>query len=215
MAIRIVTIEREFGAGAAEIAEALSKKLGWRLLDKELTDEIARVAHVPPDAVRRCDERVDPLLYRLGKSFFRGSYESSASAGNGEAFDADCLVRNVIKVVEQMSATGDCVIVGRGAPYILRQRPEAFHVFLYAPYEEKIRRVRACGKSLEDAQEMVENVDRERIAFVKKYFQKDWPTRYLFHLMINTTIGVDAVIDTILHGMKIAEAQPAAYTSDH
>ncbi|HXW57046.1 MAG TPA: cytidylate kinase family protein [Candidatus Cybelea sp.] len=61
MKIRIVTVEREYGSGGAAIAERLAKQLGWKLWDRELTAEIARVAKVTEEAACRCDERVDPM----------------------------------------------------------------------------------------------------------------------------------------------------------
>ena len=75
---RLVTIEREYGCGAAAIAALLAKQLGWKLWDHLLTEEIARLAQVDPSAVMRCDERMDSRLHRLSKAFWRGSYERSS-----------------------------------------------------------------------------------------------------------------------------------------
>jgi cytidylate kinase len=83
-------------------------------------------------------------------------------------------------------------------------------VFLYAPREEKIRRLRAAGTGQSEAEELVDTVDRERIAFIKHYFNADWPTRALYHLMINTTIGDEKVIATILDTMRLVEEKSAA-----
>ena len=100
--------------------------------------------------------------------------------------------------------------MGRGAPFFLREHPDAFHVFLYAPRAEKIRRLRQDGITAAEAEEMVDLVDRERIAFVKHYFNADWPTRSLYHVMINTAMGNEAVIETILHTMHRIEGHPIA-----
>jgi cytidylate kinase len=100
---------------------------------------------------------------------------------------------------------GNCVIVGRGAPYFLRERGDTFHVFLYAPRAEKLRRIQALGRSRGDAEDLVDTVDRERILFVKHYFGADWPTRSLYHVMINTAMGDENVLSTILHSMKSLE----------
>src|SRR6266566_5782342 len=78
--IRIITIEREYGSGAAAIAETLAERLGWKLWDQLLTEEIARLAHCERSAVEKREERRDPLYYRLLKSFARGSYEGSRGA---------------------------------------------------------------------------------------------------------------------------------------
>jgi cytidylate kinase len=91
------------------------------------------------------------------------------------------------------------VIVGRGAPFLLRGRPDTFHVFVYASCDEKIRRLCEAGKSEGQAIEEIENVDRQRVIFVRKYFGMEWPTRELYDLMINSRVGDDVVIDTILN----------------
>ena len=79
--IRIVTVEREFGSGGGGIACELSRRLGWKLWDNELTSGIAKSAQVAESAVALCDERVDGRLYRLAKAFWRGSYERSIPFG--------------------------------------------------------------------------------------------------------------------------------------
>ncbi len=206
---RLVTIEREYGCGAGAIAAELAHRLGWKLWDQLLTDEIARLANVDPSAVSRCDERMDSRFYRLSKVFWRGSYERSAPLGN-QAFDTDRMVSMMEQITARIAEEGNAVVVGRGAPFFLRQQPDAFHVFLYAPRAEKLRRLLQdeCTKS--EAEDLVDTVDRERIAFVKHYFDADWPTRSLYHVMINTAVGNEAVIDTILHTMHLVEGRPKA-----
>jgi cytidylate kinase len=204
---RIVTVEREYGCGGGTIAAQLAQYLGWKLWDKRLTDEIASLAHVDPSAVMRCDERIDSRFYRLAKTFWRGSYERSSSLA-GQTFDTDRMMAMMEQITAKIAREGNSVVVGRGAPFFLREEPDAFHVFLYAPRAEKLRRLLQDGARKEDAEELVDAVDRERIAFVKHYFDADWPTRSLYHVMINTAIGNTAVIETILHTMRRVEGQP-------
>lgn len=205
---RVVTIEREYGSGAAEIARKLAAKLGWRLWDQELTAEIARVAQVDPRSVSLCEERVDSTFQRLVKVFWRGSYERRAELER-PPFGPDRMVEVGEEVMRDIAERGNCVIVGRGAPYFLRERPDSFHVFLYAPRAEKLRRIQAQGKSQKDAEDLVDTVDRERILFVKHYFGADWPTRSLYHVMINTVIGDENVLSAILHTMHSTEREYA------
>jgi len=202
METRIVSIEREFGSGASFIADQLAKRLGWELLDQSLTQKIAKLAHVEPDAVHRCDEHNDPVLYRLAKVFARGSYERALPMPAKEYFDTDCMVQWVTQVIEEAGAKGNCVIVGRGAPWILRNHPDAFHVFVYAPREDKIRRVMSQGYTEEEANDLVDSVDQDRKAFIKRYFGKEWPSRELYNLMINSHMGEDLVVETILNTMQ-------------
>ena len=204
---RLITIEREYGCGGGAIAAQLAQHLGWSLWDKRLTEEIARLANVEQSAVKRCDERMDSRLYRLAKTFWRGSHERSAHLTN-QAFDTDCMMEWMEQITARIAREGNSVVVGRGAPFFLRENPEAFHVFLYAPRAEKVRRLLQDGATSAEAEEMVDTVDRERIAFVKHYFNADWPTRSLYHVMINTALGNEAVFETILQTMRLILGHP-------
>jgi len=204
---RIVTVEREYGCGGGEIARLVADRLGWKLWDNELTEEIAKMANVDPATVRSCDERVDSTFSRLSKIFWRGSYERSMPLDR--TFDADDMVQLVQQVLQKASEEGKSVFVGRGAPFLLRERRDAFHVFLYAPRAEKIRRLRETGKSTREAEEAVDSVDGDRIYFVKHYFGADWPTRSLYHMMINTVMGNENVASLILDTMRRLKPAPA------
>jgi cytidylate kinase len=200
---RIVTVEREFGCGAPAIAADLARSLGWKLWDQELTQEIAKVANVDCSEVERHEEKVDSRLYRIARVFWRGSYERATPLSEAQAFDADCMLRMMQEIMERIAQEGNAVIVGRGAPYLLRERSDSFHVFMYAPRPEKIRRVMAGGKSSKEAEELVDSIDRERMAYVKHYFDAEWPNRTLYHLMINTAIGNQNVLDCMLRTMRL------------
>jgi cytidylate kinase len=205
--IRTITVEREYGAGGGAIARKLAGRLGWKLWDQALTCEIARVAEVDQSVVERMDERCDSLFYRLMKVFMRGSMEQSLPVQGMDHFDADSMVEFMQRVISGAASEGNSVIVGRGAPFLLRGRPDTFHVFVYAPLEEKIRRLCEAGKSESDAICEIENVDRQRVLFVRKYFGMEWPTRELYHLMINSKVGDEVVIDTILNEARKVGAQ--------
>jgi cytidylate kinase len=206
---RLITIEREYGCGGGAIAAQLASRIGWKLWDNLLTEEIARMAKVDSSAVRRCDEKMDSRFYRLAKSFWRGTSERSSMLG-GQVFDTDCMVEMMQEITARIAQEGNAVVVGRGAPYFLREHPDAFHVFLYAPRAEKIRRLIDDGSTRDEAEEQVEQVDRERIAYIKHYFNADWPTRSLYHLMLNTAVGNEPVIQTILSTMHLVEGRPKA-----
>ncbi len=205
--IRIVTIEREYGCGGGEIAQRLAEHLGWKLWDQLLTEEIARRADCPKAVVEGREERTDPLYYRLFKSFLRGSYEGSLNAHKLKLVDSECILEFTEKVVQQVASAGSCVIVGRGSQLFLKNSREAMRVFLYASREDKVKRLLARGKSEKDAQELVDTVDLERADFIEKYFKVEWPSRSVYHAMINTAIGDQAVVQTIVDLMKILEPQ--------
>jgi cytidylate kinase len=202
---RIITVEREYGAGGSLVAAELARRRGWQLLDQQLTCEIAKIASVEEAAVARREEKCDPLLHRLAKVFWRGSYERSLPIGDDKIFDADELVELAHRVINKKALEGNCVIVGRGAPYILRARTDAFHVFVYGSRERKIQRLVRLKMNEKDAIEMVDTIDKERSAFVRKYFGADWPCRRLYHLMLNSDNGLEHVTDMVMATMESLE----------
>lgn len=206
--VRVITVEREYGSGGAEIAKALADRLNWELWDQSLTNEIARFMECDCRVVEDHEEKRDPLYYRLLKSFMRGSYEGSQNAPHLKMADTDCIREITERVVKRAADGGSCVIVGRGSAYYLQDRRDAFHVFIYAPRKDKIRRLRARGKSDTDAVHLAENVDQERAAFIKQYFGVEWPDRHKFNLMVNSSMGEDNAVETILHSIALLEKQP-------
>ena len=200
--IKIITIEREYGCGGGDIAQLLSKQLGWKLWDQVLTEEVARLAHCPKAVVEARQERQDPIYYRLFKSFMRGSYEGSINAPKLNLVDSETIVRITQRVVEHSAEKGNAVIVGRGSQQFLKNRQDTLRVFLYALREEKLRRLLARSKTLEEAEQLVDTVDRERADFIQRYFHVEWPDRAIYHIMMNTAIGDEAIVQMILSALK-------------
>jgi cytidylate kinase len=199
--IKIITIEREYGCGGGEIAQLVAKRLGWKLWDQSLTEEIASLARCPKAVVENREERPDPLYYRLFKSFLRGSYEGSINAPKLNLVDSETILTITRRVVEQAAKHGNVVIVGRGAQHFLRDRSDTLRVFLYAPRETKIRRLVIRGKAKMEAEALIDSVDSERADFIKKYFNVEWPDRSIYHAMIDTSCGDEATMRMILNFM--------------
>jgi cytidylate kinase len=200
--IKVLTIEREYGSGANDIAQKISERLGWKLWDQLLTTEIANRLECDKMHVERHEERRDPLHYRLFKAFLRGSFEGSLNASRLKLADAEGIRAVTEQIVKRIAKEENCVIVGRGSPYYLHDLPDAFHVFVYAPFEEKVSRLQQMGKNEQEAIELAETVDRDRAVFIKQHFGMDWPPREYFHLMINSTLGDETVVRTILDAME-------------
>lgn len=198
MAIRIITLDREYGSGGNVIAEKVATRLGWKLWDQLLTDEIARRMDCDCSEVEKHEEKRDPAFYRLLKAFMRGSFEGSLNARRLKMVDTDCVREVVLQILPEIANEGNCVIVGRGAAYYLGTRPDAFHVFIYAPFEDRVRRLESTGKSERESIELAETVDRDRAEFVKQYFNIEWPDRHRFHLMVNSGMGEEVAVDAIL-----------------
>lgn len=196
--IRIITLDREYGSGGGVIAEKLARRMEWKRWDQLLTDEIARCIECECSEVEQHEEKRDPVFHRLLRSFMRGSYEGSLNARRLKMVDTECVREVLQQILPEIAKEGDSVIVGRGSAYYLGARPDTFQVFVYAPFEERVRRLRSTGKSEKEAYELAQTVDQERADFIKQYFHVEWPDRHRFHLMVNSGMGEDVAVETIL-----------------
>ena len=203
--IKVLTIDREYGSGAAEIAQQIADRLGWKLWDQLLTSEIARHLECDSFHVERQEERTDPLYYRIFKAFLRGSYEGSQITPRMKVADAESIRKVSEQMVRKAAGQGNAVIVGRGSAYYLRDQPDSFHVFIYAPFEEKVRRLQKGGKTEAEATELVQNVDRDRADFIRQNFGIQFPSRHFFHLMVNSTMGEKAAVQTVLDALSAVQ----------
>ena len=204
---RVVTVAREYGSGGALIAQRLATRLGWKLLDRCLIEKIAEAARVEPAVAEQYDERPDPWFNSLAKALWQGGGLRGFIPGPPEAIpgnlDADAVAAISKHLVEEAASIGNCVIVGRGSQCILRRRSDAFHVFIYAPRAERLRRLCSKQPKLTEAEavEVLGSQDRTRAAYVRQYYHQDWFDRRLYHLMLCSSLGEDAAVSTILQAM--------------
>jgi hypothetical protein len=198
MAVRVITVEREYGSGGGEIAARVASEMGWELWDQLLTDEIARRLHCDRRAVQEFEEWQDPAFHGLMNAFMRGSFEGSVNAPRFRMVDTGRVFELVSKLLPEIAEGGNCVIVGRGSAYVLGSRCDAMHVFVYAPFRERVRRLQATGKSEAEANELAQTVDGDRAEFIRRYFNIEWPGRHRFHLMVNSGMGDEVAVGVIL-----------------
>lgn len=193
-ACRVITISREYGAGGALVAERLAATLGWQLLDRALVEQVAAAAHIDPELVTRYDERPDTWLHNLAKRVFSYGALEGVNAPP-EMVDAESLAARGRRVIEHAAEMGHCVIVGRGAQCALSGREDVLHVFVFAPAEERIRRARERGLA-GDLPALIA-VDRERADFTRTLYGRDWRDPQLYHLMLNSSLGIDTLVTII------------------
>jgi hypothetical protein len=188
--VNAITIEREFGCGASEIASLVASRLGWSLWDERLTQEIARLTESTPEAVERREWRSDPVVYRVFQDFLRGGFEGGLPPTNRLHFlDARRIAAVSETAVKTALSNAPSVIVGRGSQFFLRNRKDVFHVFLYASRDQKIRRLISKGETQDKAIELVDTTDKARAAFVRQYLGLQWQEPHLYHAMFNTEMG--------------------------
>ena len=194
---RVITISREYGSGGAAIGQQLARHLGWKLLDRELIDELARRAHMPPSEVMPMDERPSSAIARALKSFWIGNYYGWSTPPS-DVTDQDYLVRLTKMVILEAAKLGRCVIVGRGAQCVLSDQEDAFHVFVYGSIPAKLKRIQVRDAESVVTEAVLNEVDRLRAAYLRQYYKVDWMNPHLYHAMLNSDLGVDRVVSVIL-----------------
>jgi Cytidylate kinase-like family len=188
--INAVTIEREFGCGASEVASFVANRLEWSLWDERLTQEIARLTESTPEAIEQREWRTDPAVYRVFKDFLRGAFEGGLPPPSRlHLLDARRIAAVSEIAVKTALSSGPSVIVGRGSQFFLRNHKDVFHVFLYASRDHKIRRLISRGETQERAIKLIDTTDKARAAFVRQYLRLKWPEPHLYHAMFNTEPG--------------------------
>lgn len=187
MEYRVLTVSREFGSGGGRIAQSIAKRLGWKLLDSALIDEIACEAKVDAGVVSRFDEHVEGWLARMNRQAMRGAAMAAGVALKEEkCFDPDVMADLTRQIIEHAYDAGHCVIVGRGAQCILQAKADVFHVFVYAPRRVRIHRLRRRLEPGADIEQRLQAVDDERALYLKQRFGKDWKNPHLYDLMISS-----------------------------
>ena len=196
---RIITVSREFGSGGAEIGASLAEKLQWKLYDRAFLSEVARRANVEPELARKYDEQIDMWLHRITKRvLWRGSFERVSPACDLDFFDAETMASLSTEIIHQAAGIGNCVIVGRGAQCILQDREDTFHVFVYAPMQQKVRRLQARVLGVHDWVALARAVDQGRSEYIRARFGCNWKDIHLYDLLVNSALGCECVTSAIL-----------------
>ena len=207
--VNAITIEREFGCGASEIASLVASRLGWSLWDDRLTQEIARLTESTPEVVEQREWRTDPVVLRVFQDFLRGAFEGGLPPTNRlHLLDARRIAAVSETAVKTALASGPSVIVGRGSQFFLGNRKDVFHVFLYASRDHKIRRLISRGETQDKAIELIDTTDKARAAFVRQYLGLKWPEPHLYHAMFNTEMGESCTATMLVDCVQQFERAP-------
>lgn len=188
--INIITISREFGSGGRTIASILADKLGYSFYDKEL---IARAAERTGFAESFVQEHGE----KLGSRFFSIPYGSNTF--NGMTTE-DYLWSMQRKIILELAEEGPCVIVGRCSDYILKDREDAFHVFIHAdPADRAERIINQYGVKTQDPAKAVADEDKNRRRNYRYYTDREWGAVNNYTVSLNSSVfGIEGTADMIL-----------------
>jgi len=197
--IRVITVEREYGSRGAEFAHELAGRLGWKLLDAELVRGAARAAGVPEKQAAKFDDRLDPWYYRYGKVFWQDSMYSTSGPCDEQIFDCERMYSLIHKEILEAEKQGNCVLVGRGSALALAGKPGCFHIFVYATMAAKKEWfAKAFPDQAHRAEQEILAADKRRAAAVKRYYNQEWCARGHYHMLLNSCIGTEGMINGAL-----------------
>jgi cytidylate kinase len=203
--LSIITVSRYYGSGGSEVAALDAKKLGWSLLDNTVVDMVAARLGITPAQVAAREERVPSLVERITDALALGSQEwiTPMTAARRAPTD-DQLIEVTRHVLEEAVSEGSLVIVGRGAPAMLAERSDAFHVFCYAPRAALISRVMERERvGSAEASKLVDEMNAHRESWVRKYFDRTWTAHENYDLSLNTAwLGIPAAADLIVFAAR-------------
>jgi CMP/dCMP kinase len=185
--IMIVAIGRELGSGGRAVGERTARLLGAQLLDKEIVDLVAARMGAPKPYVEARDESVESFVDRLLRMITAASPESFAEGAGVPDWSEERLVKLTETIIREHAEGEPLVVIGRGAPVLLRDRSDLFRVFVTASAGTRAARVAArTGKSLEDALRELRSSDQHRSAYMQQYYNVDWRDARLYDLVVNT-----------------------------
>lgn len=187
----IITISREFGAGGSSVAQLVAEELGAELVDAALVNEVARRLEYPEATVASADERPETFVDRLLDSL---KYLAPAQAlalqrrQSGAVVEPRWEIVNLTQeLIREVARQGKAVVVGRGAAFVLRDHPNALHVFLHAAPEVRVEAIkRRLMLNERAARERMRKTDGERAAYIRQLYHADWRDSANYDLAIDT-----------------------------
>jgi cytidylate kinase len=194
-----VTIAREYGSGGAEVGRRVAERLGWEFVDREIIERVAAMGKVDRSWAEEADEQSCAWWERVLSGFRHGGPDAYIGELADSGVDRDSLRRFTAHVIEEAAKTGRCVIIGRGSQCVLRNHPQVLCVLVYAPVTEKIERTRDRHPQTPDLAAVLQGKDSERLRYVREYYGCDATDRSLYHLCINSTLGLDTCAGLILN----------------
>jgi cytidylate kinase len=196
----LITITREYGAGGSTVARAVAERLGWRLVDNQLVEEIARRAGMTTAEAQERVERGPTFVERLVRALAASNPELLTPASVQPPDAEDARLKQITEEVVSESAGNHAVLVGRAAGAVIGRRDDALHIKLVGTidYRRQIIAER-LGVSLEEAERQIRDVDAHRAEYHRRWYQRDWTDARNYHLVINAgSVGLDRAAELIV-----------------
>ena len=181
---RVITIARSYGSGGRKMGRLLAKELGYEYYDREILRIASDESGISEELFRQADEKQRIPLFRIAREAYTGEVIPPDS---DDFISNENLFRYQAKIIRELAATRNCVIVGRCANFILRGRDNVLNVFVTAPVVDCVRRVMETdGLNLEEAEKKIKKIDKRRADYFKYFTGRQWQDAALYDLCLNT-----------------------------
>ncbi len=202
MNTHVITIARGYGSGGRTIGQMLAQKLDIPFYDREILYMASEESGINIDLFGKMDETVKRGLFNPISSKYEGGVippESSDFVSDRNLFNYQA------KIIKELADKASCVIVGRCADYILKDRPNVTRVFVWAPYEDCVKNVMNVTLVTEkEARKRIREIDAHRNAYYRFYTGSDWDDIHNYDLCINSSsLGFEKSVDLISSYVKL------------
>lgn len=195
----VIVIERQYASGGNEIGRKLAKELGYKLYDRNLLTEAARALEISSMYIEGLEEtHSGGFLFNLSKTKLGGSSNSNSLSMSDKLFQEEK------RIIEEAAKQGGCVIVGRAAGYILKERTDCLNVFIHCDRERRIARAIAReGIKESEAEDVLKKNDKRRSGFYNSVTNWEWGNPKFFELCLDSgKLGIDLCVELLLEAAK-------------
>lgn len=194
MSSAVITIGREYGSGGRLIAQRVADQLKIPFYDKEIISGVAKKTGLAESFIREAERHHT-------RSFIYDLYYSTQNLSiSDQVFIAEA------GIIKEKAAKGGCVIVGRCADYVLRDCKRLLRVFVHAPLDQRLRRVREeYGVQDKELEDYVAKLDKKRASYYNFFTDRRWGDAHNYDLCINSSMGLDTAADIICHTARNRE----------
>ena len=195
---KIITVSREFGSGGRSIGKLVAEKLGYDYYDSELVERVAKETGFSAEYIADAGE------YAPGRSMLSYAFSSGTSHTGASMNATDYLWAAQCRVITEIAEKGNCVIVGRCADYILRNREDCLNVFIHADKDYKAKRiVELYGVTDKSPEKRLNEKDGKRKVNYKYFTGREWGIPENYHICLNSGyFGNDVCADIIADLVK-------------
>jgi cytidylate kinase len=216
----VITVSRLTGSGGAKIGQQLAERLGASYLNTQIIQEVARRLGISEASASAYDERAEAFIDRLARVLWLSTPALAPIGAETSPLLFESTTQAFVEVTRQLvreaALTGNAVIFGHGAQFILAQQPGVLHVRFIAPVAFRVERVmRRANINRAEAERRVREEDQRRASFIHQFYDADWHAPDPFHLILNTAFwNEDNCIRLVLNAVEELAQQPQSNDSD-